>query len=159
MCHAYSSLYGIKTTGLRFFTVYGPWGRPDMALFIFTRNILNNKPIQVFNNGNHARDFTYVEDIAEGVFIATLDNGFNNDIPNRLFNLGNGSPVKLLDFIEHIEKKLGIKALKEYLPLQPGDVPKSHASIEEISKLGYMPKTNYKEGVDKFLDWYKDFYG
>tara|TARA_B100001939_G_scaffold35804_1_gene27880 strand:- start:212 stop:1183 length:972 start_codon:yes stop_codon:yes gene_type:complete len=159
MCHAYSSLYGIKTTGLRFFTVYGPWGRPDMALFIFTRNILNKKPIQVFNNGNHARDFTYVEDIAEGVFIATLDNSFNKIIPNRLFNLGNGSPVKLLDFIEHIEQKLGIKALKEYLPLQPGDVPKSHASIEEISKLGYIPKTNYKEGVDKFLDWYKDFYG
>ncbi|MBC6716614.1 NAD-dependent epimerase [Aurantimonas sp. DM33-3] len=172
MAHSYSHLFRLPTTGLRFFTVYGPWGRPDMALFLFTRNILEGRPIPLFNGGNHTRDFTYVGDIAEGV-IRTSDNpaapdpDWNSDRPDpatsnapfRLFNIGNNSPVKLLDYVEALEEALGRKAERQLLPLQPGDVPDTFADVGELERaVGYRPATPVKEGVAAFVAWYRDYY-
>lgn len=173
MAHAYSHLFRLPTTGLRFFTVYGPWGRPDMALFLFTRNILEGKPIQVFNHGNHTRDFTYVTDIAEGVIrasdqIAQPNPHWNSDQPDpatsnapwRLFNIGNNNPVKLSAYIEAIEAAVGKKAIQELLPLQAGDVPDTYANVNELqTAVGYKPATPVKEGVANFVAWYRQFYG
>ena len=172
MAHAYSHLYRIPVTGLRFFTVYGPWGRPDMALFLFTKNILEGKPIPVFNHGNHTRDFTYIDDIVEGVIrasddIAQPDPAWNSDVPDparsnapfRIFNIGNSSPVRLSEYIEAIEDVLGIKAIKELLPLQPGDVPDTYADVSELSqRVGYRPATPVKDGVVSFIAWYRSYY-
>jgi UDP-glucuronate 4-epimerase len=172
MAHTYSHLYNIPTTGLRFFTVYGPWGRPDMALFKFTKLIIEGLPIQVFNNGNHRRDFTYISDIINGILL-TLDNnaqmnlnwsGFNPDpgsskAPWRIYNIGNNTPVKLLDFISAIEKALGKSAIIQLMPLQQGDVPDTFADIEEIvQKFNYQPTTGIEEGVSKFIEWYKKYF-
>jgi UDP-glucuronate 4-epimerase len=172
MAHNYSSLFKLPTTGLRFFTVYGPWGRPDMALFLFTRNILDGKPIDVFNFGHHKRDFTYVDDIVEGV-VRVLDriaqpsaawNSQNPDpatsrAPFRLYNIGNNSPVELLRYIEVIEKCLGKKAQKNLLPLQPGDVPDTFADIDDLVRdTGYRPATPIETGVQRFVEWYCDYY-
>ncbi len=171
MAHVYSHLFGIPTTGLRFFTVYGPWGRPDMALFIFTKNILNGEPIQVFNNGDMERDFTFVDDIVRGI-AAVLntppqpDESFHDEenpsrssAPFRVFNIGNGTPVPLMSFIEEIEKNLGKKAEKQFLPMQPGDVPKTWADIVPLEEAtGYRPTTNVKEGIKRFIQWYTEFY-
>ena len=172
MAHSYSNLYNLPTTGLRFFTVYGPWGRPDMALFKFTKAIIAGKKIQVFNFGKHKRDFTYIDDIVEGV-IHVLDkpahpnrlwNGDNPDSgssmsPWRVYNIGNNSPVELLDYISAIEEALNIKAKKEFLPLQPGDVPDTYADVEDLVKeFGYKPATPVKEGVANFVKWYKSYF-
>jgi len=172
MAHTYSHLYKLPTTGLRFFTVYGPWGRPDMSLFMFTRNILEGKPIDVFNYGNHRRDFTYVDDIVEGV-IRVIDKpalantnwvSENPDpgtslAPYRIYNIGNNNPVKLLTFIETLEKCLGIEAKKNLLPLQPGDVPDTYADVSDlVSDLGYKPGTLLETGIGNFVEWYKNFY-
>jgi len=172
MAHTYSHLFNIPTTGLRFFTVYGPWGRPDMALFIFTRKILAGEPIDVFNYGNHRRDFTFVDDIVEGV-IRTLDNvaspnlewdGANPDPatskgPYRLYNIGSNKPVELLRYIEILEENLGVKAIKNLLPLQPGDVPDTYADVDAlIQDVNYQPDTSIEEGVAKFVSWYRDYY-
>ena len=174
MAHSYSHLFSLPTTGLRFFTVYGPWGRPDMALFKFTKNILANEPIQVFNNGHHTRDFTYVEDIVEGVVRASdqIPEGQKNwdssqsvpdqaasHAPFRIFNIGNNNPVKLSCYIECIEDSLGIKAIKELLPLQAGDVPDTYADSSELQRaVGYKPSTSVEVGVSRFVRWYRDFY-
>jgi len=172
MAHSYSHLFRLPTTGLRFFTVYGPWGRPDMALFKFTKNILEGKPIRVFNHGNHSRDFTYIDDIVEGVIrasdnIARPNPDWNSkkpdpatsNAPYRIFNIGNNSPVKLSSFIEAIEQATGKKAIKELLPLQPGDVPHTYADSSELTKaVGYKPNTPVKLGVAKFVEWYRDYY-
>jgi len=172
MAHTYSHLYDLPTTGLRFFTVYGPWGRPDMALFKFTKAILAGEKIQVFNYGNHRRDFTYVDDIVEGV-IRILDkpakpnpdwSGTNPDsatsrAPWRVYNIGNNSPVELMDYIEAIEDALGIKAEKELLPLQPGDVPDTYADVDDLVKeFGYKPSMPVKEGVENFAKWFKNYH-
>ena len=173
MAHNYSWLFKIPTTGLRFFTVYGPWGRPDMALFLFTRNILEGKPIDVFNNGHHKRDFTFVDDIAEGVVRASEripepDPKWNSDAPDpssssapfRLYNIGNNEPVQLLRYIEVIEACLGRKALKNFLPMQPGDVPATFADIDDLVRdVGYRPATSIDEGVRRFVDWFCEYYG
>ena len=173
MAHSYSHLFRLPTTGLRFFTVYGPWGRPDMALFLFTRKIMAGEPIPVFNHGNHTRDFTYVDDIVEGVIrasddIAQPNPDWNSDTPDpatsnapyRLFNIGNNNPVKLSAYIEALEEALGKKAIKELLPLQPGDVPDTYADSSALEKaVGYKPATPVKEGVANFVAWYKAFYG
>ncbi len=154
MAHAYSHLFDIPCTGLRFFTVYGPWGRPDMALFLFTEAILKNKPIKVYNHGRMKRDFTYIDDIVDGT-MAALDRPF----PYEVFNLGNSKVIELLDFIRVIEEGLGKKAKKEMLPMQPGDVPETSADIQRSrDMLGFSPKTSIKEGVGKFLTWYRDYY-
>ncbi len=173
MAHTYSTLYQLPTTGLRFFTVYGPWGRPDMALFLFTRNILAGQPIDVFNYGNHKRDFTYVEDIAEGV-VHALDNvaagnpDWSSDTPDpgtsqapyRLYNIGNQQPVDLMKYIGLIEECLGKEAEKNMLPLQPGDVPDTWADVEDLVRdVGYRPQTPVEEGVAKFVEWYLSYYG
>ena len=173
MAHSYSMLHRLPTTGLRFFTVYGPFGRPDMALFQFTRNILEGKPIDVFNFGRHRRDFTYIDDIAEGV-VRSLDripvpdpNWDSNDpdpassaAPFRLYNIGNSQPVELLRYIEVLEKHLGRKAEKNLLPMQPGDVPDTHADVDDlITEVGYRPSTPVEVGVVRFVDWYLDYYG
>jgi len=173
MAHTYSHLFGIRTTGLRFFTVYGPWGRPDMALFLFTKAILEGKPIDVFNHGDMRRDFTYIDDIISGV-MGVIDNpakpneqwsGKTPDpsssrAPYRVYNIGNNSPVNLMEFIEAIEENLGQKAEKNFLPLQPGDVPATYADISDLTKdTGYTPKTGVKEGIKNFVEWYKEFYG
>jgi UDP-glucuronate 4-epimerase len=172
MAHTYSSLYGLPTTGLRFFTVYGPWGRPDMALFLFTRNILAGKPIDVFNYGRHRRDFTYIDDIVEGV-IRVLDrvpgpnpewSGDRPDsatsyAPYRLYNIGNNQPVELMHYIEVLEKCLGRQAEQNLLPLQPGDVPDTYADVQDlVDDVGYKPDTSVEEGVANFVDWYRAFY-
>lgn len=172
MAHTYSHLYNLPTTGLRFFTVYGPWGRPDMSLFIFTRNIIEGKPIDVFNYGNHRRDFTYIDDIIEGV-IRVIDKpaqvnpgwtGENPDpgtsqAPYRLYNIGNNNPVHLLKFIETLEKCLGKEAIKNLLPLQQGDVPDTYADVSDlVNDLGYKPATLLEDGINNFVKWYKDFY-
>ena len=173
MAHNYSALFRLPTTGLRFFTVYGPWGRPDMALFLFTRNILEGRPIDVFNNGHHRRDFTYVDDIAEGVVralerVAQPDPGWNSAAPDpassaapfRLYNIGNNQPVPLLRYIEVIEECLGRKAVKNLLPLQPGDVPETFADIDDLVRdVGYRPATPIEVGVKNFVDWFCDYYG
>jgi UDP-glucuronate 4-epimerase len=172
MAHTYSYLYKLPTTGLRFFTVYGPWGRPDMSLFTFTRNILEGKPIDVFNYGNHRRDFTYIDDIVEGVIRvidqpaqANADWAADNPdpatsfAPYRLYNIGNNNPVHLLTFIETLEKCLGKEAIKHLLPMQPGDVPDTYADVSELEHdLGYKPATLLEDGVRNFVEWYKDFY-
>ena len=169
MAHTYSHLYDIPTTGLRFFTVYGPWGRPDMALFLFTKAILENRAIDVFNHGDMQRDFTYIDDIVEGV-IRVLDNPpsgvneadinpSNSTAPYKIYNIGNNNPVQLMDFIEAIEKKLGKKAKKNMLPLQSGDVPSTYADVSDlIDDLNYKPATPIQEGIDKFIDWYLEFF-
>ncbi len=172
MAHNYSYLFGIPTTGLRFFTVYGPWGRPDMALFLFTKAILEGSEIEVFNHGNMKRDFTYVDDIVEGV-IRVIDNpaqpnaawqGKNPDpatspAPWKVYNIGNSNPVKLMDFIEAIEAELGKKAAKKLLPLQAGDVPASWADVDDLeTTLGYRPATPVTEGIRRFIAWYRDYY-
>jgi UDP-glucuronate 4-epimerase len=173
MAHTYSHLYGLPTTGLRFFTVYGPWGRPDMALFLFTRKILAGEPIDVFNHGHHTRDFTYVDDIVEGV-IRTLDrvagpdpaydplhpNSATSSAPYRVYNIGNSHPVQLSHYIEVLEDCLGRKATRNLLPLQPGDVPDTSAEVTELTAdTGYRPDTPVEEGVRRFVDWYRRYYG
>jgi len=172
MAHTYSHLYKLPTTGLRFFTVYGPWGRPDMSLFLFTRNILDGKPIDVFNYGNHRRDFTYIDDIVEGV-IRVIDKpaqanaGWASENPDpgtslapyRVYNIGNNNPVNLLVFIETLEKCLGKEAIKNLLPLQPGDVPDTYADVYDlVNDLGYKPGTLLETGIRNFVEWYKNFY-
>ena len=172
MAHTYSNLYRLPTTGLRFFTVYGPFGRPDMALFMFTRNIIEGKPIDVFNYGKHRRDFTYVEDIVEGV-IRTMDHTaeVNDDwdssnpdpgtsmAPYRIYNIGNQQPVELMRYIEVIEECVGRKAQKNLLPLQPGDVPDTYADVSDlVQDVDYKPNTSIEVGVKRFVDWYVDYY-
>ncbi len=173
MAHTYSHLYGLPTTGLRFFTVYGPWGRPDMALFIFTKKILEDKPIDVFNFGKHQRDFTYIDDIVEGVIrtldhVATPNPEWSSDQPDpgtspapyRLYNIGCHRPVELMRFIEVLEQKLGKEAKKNFLPMQKGDVPATYADVDDLMKdTGYAPNTPIEEGISHFVDWYKDYYG
>jgi UDP-glucuronate 4-epimerase len=172
MAHAYSHLYRLPTTGLRFFTVYGPWGRPDMALFLFTRAILKGKPIRLFNGGNHTRDFTFIDDIAEGVvrtsdWIAQPNPNWNSDRPDpatsnapfRILNIGNSSPLKLLEYVDALEEALGRKAERELLPLQAGDVADTFADVHELEcAVGYRPTTPVKAGVAAFVAWYKAYY-
>jgi len=170
MAHTYSHLFGIPTTGLRFFTVYGPYGRPDMALFLFTKAILAGEPILVFNNGEMNRDFTYVDDIIGGItrvldypplpdLLNSADPSVSKTAPYKIYNIGNSSPVRLMDFIEAIETKLGIQAKKELLPMQPGDVPMTWADTSDLeANLDYRPDTPIKEGVGRFIDWYKAYY-
>ena len=172
MAHTYSHLYGLPTTGLRFFTVYGPWGRPDMALSLFAKAILKGEAIPVFNNGQMVRDFTYIDDIVKGV-IRVLDKpaapnaDFDTDVPDpatsaapyRVFNIGNGSPVPLMDYIGALEQALGIKAAKKFLPMQPGDVPATSADTRELGVwVGFQPNTPVTDGVTKFVEWYRGFY-
>ena len=172
MAHTYSHLYGLPTTGLRFFTVYGPWGRPDMALFMFTRAILAGQPIDVFNYGQHRRDFTYIDDIVEGV-IRVLDrpptgnpdwssatpDSATSLAPYRLYNIGNNQPVELMEYIAVLEQNLGLKAQLNLLPLQPGDVPDTYADVTDLVRdTGYRPSTPVAEGVARFVAWYRDFY-
>lgn len=172
MAHTYSHLYGLPTTGLRFFTVYGPWGRPDMALFLFTKAILEGRPIDVFNEGRMQRDFTYIDDIVEGVDrtsqqIATEDPNWNSSDPSpassnapyRVFNIGNNQPVELIHFIECIENALGMKAVKNLLPMQPGDVPATFANIDALEQaVGFRPSTPIETGIQKFVEWYRTYY-
>ncbi len=172
MAHAYSHLYGLPVTGLRFFTVYGPWGRPDMALFQFTRNILADRPIDVYNYGNHRRDFTYIDDIVEGIVrvldkIPAADPGWSGAAPDpassrapyRLYNIGCHRPVELLRYIEVLEQCLGRKAQLNLLPLQPGDVPDTYADVADLIRdVGYQPATPIEEGVARFVAWYRDYY-
>jgi UDP-glucuronate 4-epimerase len=172
MAHTYSHLYGLPTTGLRFFTVYGPWGRPDMALFLFTKAILEGRPIDVFNHGNMQRDFTFVDDIVEGVIrvndrVAAPDPAYDpvkadpatSNTPYRVFNIGNNNPVPLLDFIACIEDALGKKAEKRLLPLQDGDVPATYANTDALRDwVGFVPGTSIQDGVSRFVAWYRDYY-
>lgn len=162
MAHTYSHLFKMPTTGLRFFTVYGPWGRPDMAMFLFTDAIANNRPIKVFNHGEMERDFTYVEDIVKGVVRVLQKSVCDRENKNqfyKLYNIGNNNSVKLMDFIREIENNLQIKAKKEMLPIQPGDVEKTWANVDQlILDYDYHPKTSVKEGVKKFITWYKSYY-
>jgi UDP-glucuronate 4-epimerase len=164
IAHSYSAMHKLKVSVLRFFTVYGPWGRPDMALFSFTKNIIEKKNINIFNNGNHTRDFTFIDDIVQGIInliIIKNTNKFykNKNIPFAIFNLANGNKVKLMDYISCIEKELEIKSKKTFLPLQIGDIKKTHGSIKKAKKLlNYYPKTNYKIGIKKFIKWYRDYY-
>jgi UDP-glucuronate 4-epimerase len=173
MAHTYSHLYDLPTTGLRFFTVYGPWGRPDMALFLFTRKILAGEPIDVFNHGHHSRDFTYIDDIVEGV-IRTLDrvpgpdpaydplhpNSATSSAPYRVYNIGNSHPVQLAHYIEVLEACLGRTAEQNLLPLQPGDVPDTSAEVTELmNDTGYKPDTSVEAGVKRFVEWYRRYYG
>lgn len=172
MAHCYSHLYQLPTTGLRFFTVYGPWGRPDMALFLFTKNIIASKPIKVFNYGNHTRDFTYIDDIVEGI-IRVLDKApeFNMDYdfahanpaassaPYRVYNIGNNNPVKLMTYINAIENALGMKAETELLPLQKGDVPDTEADVSKlVEDVGFKPDTSVQDGINQFIKWYRQYY-
>lgn len=173
MAHSYSHLFRLPTTGLRFFTVYGPWGRPDMALFLFTKNILAGKPIQLFNRGNHTRDFTYVADIVEGVIrasdqIAAPNPNWSSDNPDpatsnapyRIFNIGNNAPVKLTEYVSALEDALGRKAEVELLPLQAGDVPDTFADVSElVAAVGYKPATPVRFGVAQFVEWYRSYFG
>lgn len=173
MAHTYSHLYGLPVTGLRFFTVYGPWGRPDMALFLFTKAILEGKPIKVFNNGKMMRDFTYIDDIIEGIVrlidkVPETNPQWSGDCPDpgtsrapyRLYNIGNNNPVKLEDFIHTLEQKLGKEAMKEYLPLQPGDVPATYADVEDlVREVGFKPQITIEQGIDHFVKWYREYYG
>lgn len=173
MAHTYSSLYNIPTTGLRFFTVYGPWGRPDMALFMFTKNIIEGKPIDVFNNGEMMRDFTFVDDIVESIsrlvekpaqpnpeWSGKKPDPGTSYAPYKIYNIGNNNPVNLMDFIEAIEEKTGKKAIKNYMPLQAGDVPATYADVADLYRdIDFQPQTNIKDGVGKFVDWYVGYYG
>lgn len=159
MAHTYSHLFGIRTIGLRFFTVYGPWGRPDMAMFLFTKAILNGEPIKVFNDGKLSRDFTYIDDIIDGVFSSIVNEG-NGKLPlYKIYNIGNSSPIKLMDFIVEVEKSTKKEAKKEFLPMQPGDVEKTWADVSEFkSDFNYEPKTDIAFGVHQFVDWYRKYY-
>ncbi|MFA7387785.1 MAG: NAD-dependent epimerase [Thiohalobacteraceae bacterium] len=173
MAHTYSHLFQLPTTGLRFFTVYGPWGRPDMALFMFTRNILAGKPIDVFNYGKHRRDFTYIDDIVEGVVrildrVAAPNPDWSSDAPDsasskapyRLYNIGNNQPVELMHYIKVLEDCLGRKAEMNLLPLQPGDVPDTYADVTDlVSDVDYKPATSVEDGIARFVEWYRDYYG
>ncbi|HSP88889.1 MAG TPA: NAD-dependent epimerase [Ignavibacteriaceae bacterium] len=172
MAHTYSNLYKIPTTGLRFFTVYGPWGRPDMAAFLFTKAIAEDKPIDVFNNGDMKRDFTYIDDIVEGIYRVTSKipqpnpdwNGNKPDsatsfAPYKIYNIGNNQPVQLMNFIEILEEHLGKKAKKNFLPMQPGDVLSTFADVDDLIKdVGFKPKTDIRDGLAQFVNWYKEFY-
>ncbi|HCR54106.1 MAG TPA: capsular biosynthesis protein CpsI, partial [Cytophagales bacterium] len=172
MAHTYSSLYNLPTTGLRFFTVYGPYGRPDMALFLFTKAILEGKPIDVYNQGKMKRDFTYVDDIVQGIVkllpkVPTGNvawSGANPDpatsfAPYRVFNIGNNNPVELLRFIEVLEDKIGKKAIKNFMPIQPGDVPETYANIDALeNEIGFRPSATIEEGIGNFVDWYLEYY-
>ena len=172
MAHTYSNLYDVPTTGLRFFTVYGPWGRPDMALFLFAKAMLNDEPIKVFNYGDMERDFTYIDDIVEGIFrlipkAPEPDEDWDGEDPDpatsfapyRIFNIGNSSPVKLMDFIGEIEKQLGKEAEKNMMPMQPGDVPKTWADVEDLFEyIDFKPQVGIDEGVKNFIDWYKEYF-
>ena len=172
IAHTYSNLYGLPTTGLRFFTVYGPWGRPDMAPMIFTKAILSKKPIKIFNYGNLKRDFTYIDDVIEGIVkccfkYATPDPSFNalkpnactSNAPYRLFNIGNGNPINIMDFIELLEKKLSLSAIKEFEEMQDGDVMETHADTTLLQEwIDYRPNTNIELGIDQFLNWYLDYF-
>lgn len=172
MAHSYAHLFDMAVTGLRFFTVYGPWGRPDMALFLFTRGIMENRPIDIFNNGNMVRDFTYVEDIVTGV-VGAFDHPpqanpeWNTAQPDpatsyakyRVFNIGNNNPVQLMEYVEAIEEALGKKAIKNFLPMQAGDVPSTCADVSELERIvGFKPNTSVKEGVRRFVEWYRAYY-
>ncbi len=173
MAHSYAHLYDLPVTGLRFFTVYGPWGRPDMSPFIFTRKVFAGEPIEVYNFGRHSRDFTYIDDIVEGIVrvldrVAAPDPGWNGDDPNpgtsaapyRLYNIGNNEPVELLHFIDCIERAVGRKSDKIMLPLQPGDVPRTYADIEGLAAdTGFRPRVSIEDGVERFVRWYRDHYG
>ncbi len=173
MAHTYAHLYRLPVTALRFFTVYGPWGRPDMALFLFTRKILSGEPIDVFNNGNHARDFTYIDDIVEGVLrsadkVAEPDGSWSGDHPDpatsaapyRVYNIGNNNPVELMQFIACIEKAVGREAKKNFLPIQPGDVPKTYANVDAlVDDVGFKPSTPIEVGIPRFVEWYRSYYG
>jgi UDP-glucuronate 4-epimerase len=173
MAHTYSHLYGLPTTGLRFFTVYGPWGRPDMALFLFTKAILNEEPINVFNHGKMKRDFTFVDDIVEGI-ARLLNNPPRRDqawdkskadpgtssAPYRVYNIGNNQPVELMDFIETLEEALRKKAVKNFMPLQDGDVPITYANVDDLMRdVGFKPNTPIKVGIERFVKWYREYYG
>jgi len=172
MAHTYSHLYNIPTTGLRFFTVYGPWGRPDMALFLFTDAIMNNKPIKVFNNGNMKRDFTYIDDIVEGItrlipkqpqknqdWDADKADPATSSAPYKVFNIGNNNPENLMSYIEILEKHLGKEAKKDFLPLQPGDVPATYADTSALEAyVNFKPNTSLEEGIGQFVNWYKEYY-
>lgn len=172
MAHTYAHLYGLPSTGLRFFTVYGPWGRPDMALFLFTRAILEGKPIQVFNHGEMRRDFTYIDDIIEGIVRVmggppkpnpdwssdTPDPG-SSYVPYRIYNIGNNRPIELMEFISALEQCLGLKAKKEFLPMQPGDVPATYADVSDLARdFGFSPRTSIQEGISRFVKWYRKYY-
>lgn len=172
MAHTYSHLYRLPVTGLRFFTVYGPWGRPDMALFKFTKNIINDKPIDIFNYGKHKRDFTYIDDIVEGVvrvidkiptenpqWSAQNPDSASSNCPYRIYNIGNNNPVELMRYIEVLEKCLNKQAIKNFLPLQAGDVPITYADVEDLAEaVGYKPSTPVETGIHNFVDWYKQYY-
>lgn len=172
MAHTYSNLYDIPTTGLRFFTVYGPWGRPDMALFIFTKKIFNNQPIDVYNNGKMKRDFTYIDDIVDGIIklipkIPEPNQNWSGDKPDSatsfapysLFNIGNNKPVELLNFIEILEKEIGKEAVKNFMPMQPGDVPATYADVDDLTDaVGFKPDTKIEDGISKFVEWYRNYY-
>jgi len=172
MSHTYSHLYGIPTTGLRFFTVYGPWGRPDMALFKFTKAILEGNEIDVYNNGDMRRDFTYIDDIVEGIiriqniipernksWQVESNSAADSSAPYKIFNIGNGNPVKLMSFIESLEKSLGVTAKKNFMPMQAGDVYQTYADVDDLFEVtGYKPTMSVEDGVDKFVQWYRDFY-
>ena len=172
MAHSYSSLYKLPTTGLRFFTVYGPWGRPDMALFLFTKGILEGTPINIFNNGEMFRDFTYIDDIIEGVVrvtdqVAAPNPNWSGDksdpatsyAPFKIYNIGNNNPVKLMDFVEAIENELGIKAIKNMMPMQPGDVPGTSADVQSLmDDVGFKPEITVQQGIKQFVGWYKEYF-
>ena len=172
MAHTYSSLYGLPTTGLRFFTVYGPWGRPDMALFLFTKAIVEGRPIDVFNNGKMQRDFTFIDDIVEGVrrvlervpagepsWSGAQPDPGTSYAPYKIYNIGNNNPVELIDFIGAIEKGLGREAAKNFLPLQPGDVPATFADVDDLMRdVGFKPATTIEQGIERFLAWYREYY-
>ena len=172
MAHSYSHLFNLPVIGLRFFTVYGPWGRPDMALFIFTKNIIEGKPINIFNHGNMLRDFTFIDDIVESLYLlknkpAKSENNFDflnpnpgsSWAPHKIFNIGNSNPIKLMDYIYEIERAIGKKAIKEYLPMQPGDVKATSADTSKLENwINFKPNTSIKDGVNKFVQWYKEYY-
>ncbi|MBQ4683094.1 NAD-dependent epimerase [Aeromonas dhakensis] len=172
MAHTYSHLYGIPTTGLRFFTVYGPWGRPDMALFKFTKSMLSGKPIDVYNNGLLSRDFTYIDDIAEGVIriaeVVPVANAAwrcatgspaDSSAPYRIFNIGNGKPIKIIDFIQSLEQSLGVKAIKNMMPMQSGDVYATWADTDDLfATIAYRPSVKIEQGIHKFVEWYRSYY-
>lgn len=172
MAHTYSHLFGLATTGLRFFTVYGPWGRPDMALFLFADAILKDEPIKVFNHGEMVRDFTYIDDIVEGIvrvvnnppkgnpnWTGAAPDPSTSKAPYQIYNIGNNDPVKLMDFVYAIEEELGREAEKNMMPIQPGDVPATYANVDDlVNNLGYQPATPLKQGIKAFLDWFRDYY-
>ncbi len=159
MAHSYTHLYGLQTTGLRFFTVYGPWGRPDMAPMLFADAIHNNRPIDVFNDGDMQRDFTYIDDVIEGIAKLTLNSAGKKELKSRIFNIGNSSPIKLMDFISGLEKQMGTAAIKNFMPMQDGDVRITYADSDKLKNaIGYRPKTKLSDGLFKFIQWHKSYY-